>query len=75
MDGKLSQTKLSSLKNLLSIFDLASCFLYQILVLANHVLCSLETKTSSHLISYPILFLKLHTGHQVLRVPNLVTKL
>ena len=26
MDGKLSQTELSSLKNLLSIFDLASCF-------------------------------------------------
>ena len=26
MDGKLSQTKLSSFKNLLSIFDLASCF-------------------------------------------------
>ena len=76
MDGKLSQTELSSFE-LLSIFDLASCFFHtkSWLLHSNHVLCSLETKNPSHLISYHIFVSKIAYKASSLRVPNLVTKI
>ena len=68
MDGKLSQTELSSFE-LLSIFDLRVVFFHTKFwfLHSNHALCSLETNKKTHLISFYtiFLFLKLHTKHQV----------
>ena len=76
MDGKLSQTELSSFE-LLSNFDLVSCFLYQILGFAFKPCFCAVWKQKTHLISFfiPYFVSKIAYKASSLRVPNLVTKL
>ena len=76
MDGKLSQTELSSL-NLLSIFDLVSCFFIPNSVSYIQTMFCVVWKQkkliSSHFIPYFVS--KIAYKASSLHVPNLVTKL